>query len=832
MTSKLPDGYLDENSQQTKRLAVVVTIPGLDKLSTIPITTKIRYGDTNLLYGQSGIVYGGVRLASGVRDILTLEGSTLTVGQRLEPEQGRGAVSTMSLSFIDKDGYMSRAISPGVIIPEILGAPVTVELGYYGTSYPEDFYVVFRGRVTSAESQSGRVNLQLSDPNSNRRQTIFSGKITKLGTTMPASPGAMTITVGSTNYFYTHVLNVNGVYDPACTFLIKIDDEWMQLAANGGIASATQLNVVQRGMRGTAIASHAINADVQCAVELTDNAIEMALKLMLSGWGTEWITGQTVGALNRTTDPVIGDDPTAIILPSRTDAIRDYGLSIGDRITITGSSVPANNQSCFITGFDELFNDENRIIYTDGTFAVEIPSTATWSSRSQYDSYPALMGVRLTPQDVDVERHQDIRNSFINSGGDTLTFLQTSEANCKQFIETECYLATACYSLTRRGRLSVGYTKPPYADQRLVFLDKDNVINPTGIKPTRATNNRKFYNEIFFQFDEDDNGEFKTNDRYLDSESLSLVGISSVLPISSRGLKTANGAASILNRRAQSLLSRYKRGATMLQVQTTWAAGSQIESGDAVIVDDNGNLQITNFETGERNIGYKMFEVVDRQLNIGSGQSNLTLISGIGGDITDRYATVGPSSLLTGTSTISRIVIEDSFGALYPLKEYNKWTDYLGEPIWIHNADYSVNLYGTLDSQDPVDKNAFYVSGLASTPTAGMILEIADYPNTTVKADNELYKLVHFFVDPTVLVTTGVSTTSFNVGAGDVSKFNVGLQVYVHNYSHTISSPDVTITDVTGTLVTVSESLGFTPSAGQYVDLIGFPDLGGPYRLV
>lgn len=830
--TKLPQGYLDLNTQQTKSLAVVVSIPGLDKLSNVPITTKIRYGDPGLLYGQPGIVYGGVRRMTGVRDILSLEGSSLVIGQRLEPEQGRGAVSTMTLAFIDKDQYMTKAVSPGVLIPEILGVQVTVELGYVGSSYPEDFFIVFRGRVTSVECQSGRVVLQLSDPNANRRQTIFSQKITKLTAPVSSSPGAVTLDVVSTEFFYNHILNIDGVYDPGLTFYAKIGDEYLQLAQNGGVLNATQLSVVTRGARTTSIVSHAIGDEVSVAVEVEDNALVMALKLMLSGWNGNWITGQTLHAIVRTGDPVIGDDPSALILPIRTDAVRDYGLVVGDRITVSGASVPANNQSAKIIGFDSLFGDENRIIYTDGTFSVEVATSAVFASRSQFDAYPTIMGVKLTPQDVDVDRHIEIRNSFVNSGGDTLTFLITEQQSCKQFIESECYLPTACYALTRRGRLSVGYTKPPVADQSLVFLDRDNVINPQAIKPTRATNNRKFFNEVSFQYDLNDAGVFKTNDIYLDSESLSLTNVSVRLPISSKGLRTTNGAGSIINRRAQSLLSRYKRGATMIQVTCTWEAGSQIEAGDPVIVDDNGGLQITNFETGTRDLGYKMFEVIDRNLNIGNGQSQLTLISGIGGELTDRYATVAPSSVLTSLSTQTRVVLQDSFGALFPLREYKKWEDYIGEDIWIHDATYSTNLYGTITSQDSGDRNAFFVSGLASTPTAGMIMEISDYPTSTDPNDGRLYKLIHVSQTPTVLVATGVSTTQFTVAPGDVSKFIVGQPLYVHNYTHSIASPEVSITNVSGVTITVGESLGFTPSVGQYIDLLGFADSGGPYRFV
>jgi hypothetical protein len=45
-------------------------------------------------------------------------------------------------------------------------------------------------------------------------------------------------------------------------------------------------------------------------------------------------------------------------------------------------------------------------------------------------------------------------------------------------------------------------------------------------------------------------------------------------------------------------------------------------------------------------------------------------------------------------------------------------------------------------------------------------------------------------------------------------------------------SEEQKVSDVTGTTVTVEDSLGFTPSAGMKIDLVGFPDNPGAYRLI
>src|SRR5690606_2634530 len=103
-------------------------------------------------------------------------------------------------------------------------------------------------------------------------------------------------------------------------------------------------------------------------------------------------------------------------------------------------------------------------------------------------------------------------------------------------------LPIACYSLTRFGRLSAGLTKPPIADQRLIVLDKSNVKDPASIAPLRAMNNRAFFNEIQFYWDQNDAGNYTRAIKFLDTDSLNIIGVSSVLPIESRGSRTDLGS--------------------------------------------------------------------------------------------------------------------------------------------------------------------------------------------------------------------------------------------------------------------------------------------------
>jgi hypothetical protein len=115
-----------------------------------------------------------------------------------------------------------------------------------------------------------------------------------------------------------------------------------------------------------------------------------------------------------------------------------------------------------------------------------------------------------------------------------------------------------------------------------------------------------------------------------------------------------------------------------------------------------------------------------------------------------------------------------------------------------------------------------------------MIVEISDYPLSLDPDYLATYKVVHAFSGPTVTVVSGISTTEFTVGALDIGKFTIGLPVLVRttNYSSISGDKKVTAIDTGINKVTVATSLGFTPSGGMLVELIGMPDSRGAYRIL
>lgn len=831
-----PAKFLAFNQLQSKNLAIVVDIDGLDYITSQSINRYLQYGDPyeygdDIFYGQT-LVRLGIRPGERTqRDLLSIDGGAFTISQRLEPEQGRGSISTISLSFIDKDGYMTRAVASGPIVDEILGKQTRIWIGYKDTAFPEDYFVVWRGRVGQVHNDIDKVTLQFVDPNVARRQEVFYTAQTTLNGSINNS--VATINVTSNGDFHRKIAGPSGGYDTDVRCFIKIDDEYIEYQQSGQEATGfgtNQFLVVSRGAQPdvplattSAAASHADGATVDSFIEISGHAMEIALKIMLSGWNGKYLEDQDISSL----------EDNEITLPMNIDAIRDLGITVGDYFYVTGDQFAGNNVSGTVTGFQDIDTQTNRIVRVSQTFTTNPSSDGVLAIRSQYDVWPASCGTRLPGWEVDVNQFQYYQNTFLSGSVNSLDFLISSETAGKTFIENQVLLPFGAYSLTRQGKISVGLTKPPIADQRTQILNITNVVDPQTIKVQRGVNNRKFFNELNWTFDFTDTGEPLSSVKSLDSDSISIIGISSVLPLEVQGGRTDLGFETVISNRDTLLLNRYSRGSVLLDIKTNLAIGNQVEVGDILIVQDNGELQIPDFTTGERNIGTQYFEVINRSLDLISGKVQLQLEGGTGANVTDRYGTVSPSSNLTSASTTTQLVIEESFGGVFPGQEYLKWDDYVGLLIRVHNEDYTDNqtvTFVSFDSSDPFKMNIS--PALSFTPGATHLIDICKYPANTDTSDQELYKIIHAFLDPSVPVASGTSHFSFSVSASAANQFHVDLPIRIHNASYSQLSPDSLVTSISGPTITVEDDLGFTPSLGHTVELIGFPDSGQPYRLI
>lgn len=141
----------------------------------------IRIGDPGLVIGDvdDPWVVGGVRDASTeiVKAYIsfTLGGSTTSkITQQLSPDRAQGSsITSMTISILDKSEEISRLISPGLELEDVLGANATVYLGFEGTAYPQDYIPLFKGLIQSAESAPGMIHFGLANTEEKKRTGTF-----------------------------------------------------------------------------------------------------------------------------------------------------------------------------------------------------------------------------------------------------------------------------------------------------------------------------------------------------------------------------------------------------------------------------------------------------------------------------------------------------------------------------------------------------------------------------------------------------------------------------------------------------------------------------------
>ena len=213
-------------------------------------------------------------------------------------------------------------------------------------------------------------------------------------------------------------------------------------------------------------------------------------------------------------------------------------------------------------------------------------------------------------------------------------------------------------------------------------------------------------------------------------------------------------------------------------------------------------------------------------MDLGTGQIQITLLDTTFLN-TARYASIGPSSIIASGSSATQLYVEKSLGnQITGDDETKKWSYYVGNLVKVRSLDFSFYEEVTLISV--TGSNILTISPLSMAPSAGWIIDQPDYSG--VSKTKKIWKQVHAFLTPRVSIVSGLSSTQFTVGAGDIGKFFVDASCEVFNPSYS-NDIVVKVTNVSGLTVTVKD-MGFTPDSTYKVEQIGFSsDEGGAYLL-
>lgn len=704
-----------------KQPSIVLAFDGIDQLlGSASILSPIRIGDDitigDFIIGASIPIDGQITSISF--DSSEGGGTSTRINYRLSPDLGVGeSITSLRVALVDTQANEILAL---LAANEFLGRKVRVLLtpDYTDNSFPEDYITIFRGIVDDISLPPGMVVFNISHPDQKKRQTIFTSFESELDEAVDISETSIDIVSSAglaAEGLLQRVLGPDGTYDASFSSYIRVDDE---------IISYTTItsNTISGGARarlGSVAATHSIEAAVKSFYRLEGNPIDLALKIMLSGWTGPFVEDVVVSNFNYISSTEIVSNAMFF---EGVNVSEVYGLTEGDYVTTTGADDGANNVTLKQILEIVLVDQSSYIVIDDVTFVDDFDSNAVVAFRSKYDTLP--VGFRMSPDEVDVAEHERLRDTFLSSYDYDIYIKDTIE-NGKDFLSKELYRPIACYSVPRKSRSSVAYLIGPLPTQRIKTLDTSNVLNANKIFKKRSIG-RNFYNTVIYKYDEDAlEGDFLKG--YINTNATSKTQIpvgNKAFVIVSKGLRATNVAQQSSTR----LLNRYAFAANYIEgVQVNMETGFNIEVADLVIV-DGVSLKLNDASTGEDTSEQKLYEVISTDYDIKTGRVTLGLVDS-GFQTDTRYALISPASYIKSATSGSQFVIESSFESDFGANEYLKWQEYGEIFVRVRNIDYTTAATGQIDQFS--GNSVTLKASLGFTPSAGMLMELSDYGQAT-----------------------------------------------------------------------------------------------------
>lgn len=632
-----------------------------------------------------------------------------------------------------------------------------------------------------------------------------------------------------------NVVSTKGMLLPAASegfrTYVRINDEVIEYTG----MTDTTLTGCTRGALATVDeraegASHEAEDTVDTFYRLEGNAIEMALKVLMSGGDQFFASGVDIKSIGYVEG--IGVVPNSVWFENLN--VQDaYGITAGDKCSIVGDVIPGNNVTLATISDIVITEFGSYLILDSVSLTTQTLSDGTISFASKWNVLPTGAGLQMGGDEVDVPEFERIRDTFASSIH-IYDFYLKDTVSGKEFVDTEILFPTGGFTLPRRGKISAGYNSPPLGNADLKVLDSTNTTKPGQTKIKRSIN-KYFYNNVLFRYNEAVVDEkFLSGDLDVNEDSKSRIPVGNkTLVINARGLRPSGDSAAVIEILKRRFQDKYKFGAELVTLYSFYGDTFDTDTGDVVLFGDS-TLGLPDTKRGSRNFSPRLFEVQNKSLSIKTGEVKLDILDS-GYSLSDgRYGIVSPSSLCVAAgSSGSSVKIKNSFETFSGGLEKSKWTPYVGQRVIIHDENWD-NIHETkllgfaaadnflMLLEDPVPFAVF----------DDYIVDIAQYPDNANPEDQRVSKTVFVFTNPTVEILSASSQTQFTVSGLDASKFVVGNILLVRDEAWDVVSPEVRVDLVVGSTITVSAPLGFVPLAGYEVDLIGFKDGGSPYRFL
>ena len=819
MSLNVSTNFKNALSSVYKDVCIVLELPDLNiplifsslKLGRIP-----RYGDADIpkYASVTDFLYGDLVDVENSYDIISMDDSSTTLSQQFEPDkQASGSIPSFNLVLIDKNEIATQLITPGIYCNDILGQKAKLYYTFGNLAWPDDAVPILNGVIDSVSAGAGFVTLSIKGIDAIKKQTLFDVQTIEITNNLDTTT---THLLCEGNDYRKVIDAFNGSHTTIKRYIV-IDNEAMLITGLGsGYIDVT------RGQLGTLIDSHTSGTSGNLLYRIQGQAIYVLLEFLLSSGDLNWATYDVRS--------FVVDESYNIanaIYFDYFDIQQKFGLVKGDFVSVTGSSGGHNDvTNAVISGFDKTTTGRSYIILSGVSLVSESNTSATISFRSKYNVITNNTGLGLNPDFVDVEQFELVNTTFY-SFMSTVDFYVKDSITAKDFLDKIAF-ESGLIPVFRKGKTSIIYTSQPISNGHVKVLDESNVLNPDKLVIQRNVNNN-FYNCIEFLYEES-----PSSDKFLkkvfsvSTESVDRIKVGKrVLKIEAKSLKSSSNGTAIVESLSQRLLDRYQYACEYINLQTTLGDGFQIEIGDVVMF-GSSFLKLSDITKGDREFEPRMFQVTNKSVNLKTGEVSITLLNTIFG-ISSRYGIMSPSSYVGPYSTSTVLRLKKGLASDEFEKEIVKWQDYVGERVFVHNPNYTQTGVTYIQSVSTQYDDTLNVSpALGFTPSDGYIVDIPNYSET--EGVDAIYKNIYVYENPYTTVTSGVSSTQFNVATP--SYFSVGKAIYIRSTDYATQSKEVKVTNIIGSTIYCGD-LGFTPISGQVVEMIGFKDtLGYPAKFL
>lgn len=711
-----------------KNLNLVLEIEGVGTVYGMSLVkAPLLIGDSDFFIGEDELssgedVIGGLDEIEDQNNAITMDGTTTQINQVVNIDLGQGtSISNMQIALMDGDGQITKLITPGAVITDILQTRCKVYLGFTDVGvFPDDYIVIFRGVVTDVTSDAGKVVVTINHPDDKKQGSTYAhGQHNLVGAILA---GDVSITLEDISDLLQPVTGPNGMIDASYESLLVIENEIIKYTGITG----TTLTGCTRGYLGTTAVGHSDTQSVSSIHHLKGDPISLALKIMAStGDGsTPYLASLAATSF---VDIDVGTLANAIYFAS-VDIVKKYNVQVGDWVTTTGATNGANNLATpkQISSIVETSNGGCYIVLSGTALVAESPTGGKVSFISQYNTLPD--GLSLVNDDIDFDQHLYLQTTFL-SGFTYEFYLKAVIDDTRKFIETEIYLPIACFSLPSKSRCSVGYHIGPIPGVDIKTFDATNIKNPDKVKIQRTTN-RNFYNEILYQFEEDllTDSQFNAAVITISEDSKAQIkGTDKTFAIQSKGLRQNLDGGTIAASQSNRRLNWYKYAAELLSIGVLYGDGYNVEIGDIVFV-DGSLLKIPDIKTGLKGMAGRYFFVQNKKINLKSGDIQLDLLD-TNFAAKGRYGLISPSSTIASAASTTQFTIQQSFSGKFGADEFKKWAKFGKATVRVRAADFSVSAETNLVD---ISSNVVKVSpALPWTPSAGYIMELPPYNDET-----------------------------------------------------------------------------------------------------